>query len=74
MRIKAGKYIEKEQAKRDGAELGAILNGFMDAFPDRHAAVLAAMDDRHNVFLYLQKEFNQLKIEIQDRCGFKSEE
>ena len=72
LRIKAGKYIEKEQVERDGAELGAILNGFMDAFPDRHAAVLAAMDDRHSVFLYLQKEFNQLKIEIRDRCGFEN--
>ena len=69
LKIRQEELIDRATVRAQGAELGAIMKGFLDAFPGRHAAIIAAMNDQHDVYLYLQKEINQMKIDMRARCG-----
>jgi hypothetical protein len=71
LKVRRSELIEKTQVEKDGAELGAIIQGYIQAFPDRHSDALAGMNNRHDVYLYLQKELNEMIVEIRTRCGIK---
>ena len=71
LRVRQCELIEISLVEKDGEEFGAILLGYLQAFPDRHSDVLAGMNIGHDIRLYLRKELNELIIEIRKRFGIK---
>ena len=69
LRLQRGELIEKEEVRRQGSELGAVLMGAIQAFPDRHADALAVLSDRHDVHNFLVKHLNEMIIQIRAKCG-----
>jgi hypothetical protein len=70
-KIQKGEYIEKEDARRHGVELGELVIGAMQAWASRLAPELAAMIDcdEHDFHQRLEREVNDLIIAIRQRCG-----
>jgi len=69
--IKEGRYIEAETARRQGAELGSVLVGAMQAWPARLAPELAAMKDADDFEFesVLVREVNNLIKDIRTQLG-----
>jgi len=66
IKVRMGDLVEKEQARRDGAELGAVLLGALQAWPSRLAPELASMReaDEHAFHEKLRHECNELIIAV----------
>lgn len=64
-----GELIARDTARLQGAELGAILTGALQAWPDRMADELAAMTDRREIHTLIRKEVNYLVAQIREKCG-----
>lgn len=73
LKIQNGKYIEKEEARRQGVELGELIIGVLSSWPSRLAPEFAAMKDcdEHDFNQRLEREVNELIINIRKKCGYE---
>jgi methionine synthase I (cobalamin-dependent) len=69
LEVETGRLIARDEVRKQGEELGAILMGALAAFPARLAPELAAMTDQQDIHLFLQKECNAMIEEIRKKCG-----
>jgi phage terminase Nu1 subunit (DNA packaging protein) len=69
--LQSGKLIEKETARKQGAELGVRMMGIIDSWPARMAPEFASMKnaDEHDFHQKLIREANILKQEIISICA-----
>ena len=68
---KNGSLVAKEDVKKDGEELGAILLGTLQSWPARLAPELSSMKnaDEHDFHVFLATQINELIITIRSKCG-----
>jgi len=69
LKVESGQYIDKEDAMKQGIEVGQLIMGVLEAFPSRLAPELAAMKgaDLHDFQQILEREVNELIISIHKR-------
>lgn len=73
VKVREGELIEKKQAFQDGADLGAVLLGALQAWPSRLAPEFAGMRDatEHDFYMRLTKECNDLIVSIRKRLNLE---
>ena len=73
-KIQKGEYIKKEEAVRQGVELGELVIGAMQAWASRLAPELAATmnADQHDIGQILEREVNNLIHNIRRKCGYET--
>lgn len=66
---KEGSLIAKSEATKQGARLGAVVIGALNAMPDRLSQRFAVMDDPWDIRDEMVKEINLLITNIRKFCG-----